>query len=249
MNIACHIRDKEMSERIHDILGHAGISCERFISELSLLRSLRRHTFDLILVESENKATSEEGVFSWLNCRTGESTPVVLMSSVHSADRVALALNAGADDYISNSLDPIELVARLNAVMRRCKRGDARRTIQLEGFSLDREARQLLDRGAVIDLTPREFKMAWLLFSSAGFYLSRETISAAVWGVDSEIANRTIEQHIYKLRKKLQLGAKRGVTIDTAYTQGYRLQLASPEQEFQHEQMPSEVSTQHCYAL
>lgn len=229
MNIACYISDEKMAEHIPAILARAGIGSECFASEILLLRTLRRRSFDLILVEPGSKATNEEGVFSWLNCRTGESTPVVLMSSMHNAERVALALNAGADDFISNSLDPIELVARINAVMRRCKRQDVHRTISLEGFLLDRDSRQILDRGVAVDLTSREFTMAWLMFSSVGFYLSRDTISAVVWGVDSEIANRTLEQHIYKLRKKLKLGPKRGVTIDTAYSQGYRLQLVREE--------------------
>jgi DNA-binding response OmpR family regulator len=229
MNIACYIRDEKMARRVQEMLNDAGFDCESFLSEIALLRTLRRRDFDLILVESGSKSLSDEGVFSWLNCRTGESTPVVLMSATHSPDRVANALNAGADDFISNSSDPVEMVARLKAVVRRYKRHSVQRTITLEGFSLDHDSRCLLDRGVPIDLTPREFTMAWLLFSSAGFYLSRETISTAVWGVDSEIASRTIEQHIYKLRKKLQLNAERGVLIHTAYTQGYRLELYNSE--------------------
>jgi len=56
-------------------------------------------------------------------------------------------------------------------------------------------------------------------------YISRETIGMSLWSSDSEVAGRTIEQHVYKLRKKLQLGTERGVSIRTAYGQGYRLEL------------------------
>lgn len=229
MNIACCFCDTKIFRRVQDILGKAGFDCEQFLSEVSLLRTLRRRSFDLILIESDGESPAEERIFSWLNCRTGESTPVVLLSASHSADRVAFALNAGADDFIATSFDAVELVARVKAVMRRYKHHDEHRTLTLAGFTLDLDARRLLDRGVAIDLTPREFTMAWLLFSSVGFYLSRETISVAVWGVDSEIANRTIEQHIYKLRKKLKLSAGRGVQIRTAYTQGYRLELCQEE--------------------
>jgi len=72
--------------------------------------------------------------------------------------------------------------------------------------------------------------MAWLLFSNLGHYLTRKTISVAIWGVAEEIAGRTIEQHVYKLRKKLGLGTERGVTIRTAYARGYRLELCSETQ-------------------
>jgi DNA-binding response OmpR family regulator len=60
-------------------------------------------------------------------------------------------------------------------------------------------------------------------------YISRETIGTSIWSSDSEVAGRTIEQHVYKLRKKLQLGVERGVSIRTAYGQGYRLELSGQQ--------------------
>jgi DNA-binding response OmpR family regulator len=224
MNIACLIHDATMFDNAQIVLTRAGFVCERFLTEISLLRTLRRREFDLILVDTGMNHPSEERVFSWLNCRTGESTPVVLLSASRNADRVAHALDSGADDFIATPVDPVELVARLHAVLRRCNRRNIQRAIDLAGFSLDRESCTFLDRGVQIDLTQREFTVAWMLFSAPGVYLSRETISIAIWGVGSEIAGRTIEQHVYKLRKKLQLNEERGVMIRTAYSQGYRLE-------------------------
>lgn len=229
MNIACFIQDGAVFLHVQSVLARAGFNCERFLSEISLLRTMRRRSFDLILVDTGTDQPVEERVFSWLSCRNGERTPVVLLSSAHSADHVAIALGAGADEFIARPFDPVELIARLHAVLRRCNHDSVRPAIELRGFSLNREVCRLLDRGTPIDLTPREFAMAWLLFSSPGIYLSRATISFAIWGVDSEIAGRTIEQHIYKLRKKLQLCAERGAMIRTAYTQGYRLELCNEE--------------------
>jgi DNA-binding response OmpR family regulator len=74
--------------------------------------------------------------------------------------------------------------------------------------------------------------MAWLFFSSPGVYFSRNTISIAIWGVNRDIANRTIEQHVYKLRKKLKLGVERGLIIRADYTQGYRLELLDGDETF-----------------
>jgi len=223
--IACYIRDEKTSRHIQDTLMRAGFACEAFLSETSLLRTMRRRRFDLVLMDTGVESDAEERMFSWLNCRTGESTPVVVLSSSRSPHRVALALDAGADDYISYQVDAMELVARLQAVMRRCKpRGG--KHINLGGYTLNLDASTLQDRGTQVSLTPREFMMAWLLFSAPGQYLSRETISVAIWGVDADITNRTIEQHIYKLRKRLGLSEERGVTIRTGYTQGYRLEVA-----------------------
>ena len=82
--------------------------------------------------------------------------------------------------------------------------------------------------GAPVELTPREFTMAWLFFSSPGVFISRGTIGASIWSADSDVAGRTIEQHVYKLRKKLLFGVERRVIIRTSYSQGYRLEY-TPE--------------------
>lgn len=190
-----------------------------------MIRALRRDHFDLILVETTAEAHEDRSAYSWLNCRTGESTPVVMLSENASSAQVAEALEAGVDDVMRRSVDPVVLVARLQAILRRCNRSNTRRVIEMQGFTLDRDSCLFLDHGMPIELTPREFTMAWLFFSSPGIYLSRDNISVAIWGVDSEIASRTIEQHVYKLRKKLNLSTERGARIRTAYTKGYRLEL------------------------
>jgi DNA-binding response OmpR family regulator len=225
MRTACYIRCDAAYDQVQRVLETAGFHCERFLNETSLLLTLRRQSFDLVLVDTES--LDERCFYSWLGCRTGEVAPLVLMSPASTGSQIALALDAGADDFIRRPIDPVELVARLHAVLRRFHKTNVRCTVELLGFALDRGACRLLDRGVPVDLTPREFAMAWLFFSSPGLYLSRETISAMIWGVESGIANRTIEQHVYMLRKKLNLCAERRVRIRAAYTKGYRLELVN----------------------
>jgi DNA-binding response OmpR family regulator len=225
MRIACYIRCDNVFNEVQGVLARAHFECERFQSEIPLLRRLRRQGFDLILVDTEGDPLDEKRIYSWLNCRTGETTPVVLLSSAYCARTIALSLEAGADDFINRPVEPDVLIARLHAVVRRSSRRTTRRVIEMLDFTLDKDACRLLNRGVLVELTPREFAMAWLLFSSPGTFLSRETISVAIWGVECEIARHTIEQHVYKLRKKLNLGAERGVQIRTAYTKGYCLEV------------------------
>ena len=80
---------------------------------------------------------------------------------------------------------------------------------------------------APIEVTSREFALAWMLFANLGVRLSRDQISAAVWSTSSEIADRTLEQHVYKVRKKLQLSPQTGVRLRTLYSMGYKLELWS----------------------
>ena len=204
---------------------HAGAECVHFSSEVVLFRALLRQKFDLIFIDLDVEPTPDDAIVSWLNCRSGNDTPVLAMSPVRDAHMTALVLNAGADDLLVRPFEPVELLARANALVRRSNPRSVRRRIELAGFSLDRESSKFTYLGTPIMLTSREFGLAWMFFSSPGVYISRETIGMSLWSSDSEVAGRTIEQHVYKLRKKLQLGTERGVSIRTAYGQGYRLEL------------------------
>lgn len=242
MKIACYIRCEATFNQLQHVLARGGFFCERFTSEVNLMRSLRRDNFNLILVETTDKSGDEQNIYSWLNCRTGESVPVVMLSANCEVGSIVGALEAGADDYIQMPFDPMILIARLHAVLRRYDRKTTRNVIEVNGFRLNRETGRAYNNGVQVELTPREFTMAWLFFSSPGTYLSRDTISVAIWGVDSEIASRTIEQHIYKLRKKLGLTSERGAWIRTAYTKGYCLQLRSADDAGSEDNGPVEAS-------
>ena len=203
----------------------AGAECVHFSSEVVLFRALLRQKFDLIFIDLDVEPTPDDAIVSWLNCRSGNDTPVLAMSPIRDAHMTALVLNAGADDLLVRPFEPVELLARANALVRRSNPRSVRRRIELAGFSLDRESSKFSYLGTPIMLTSREFGLAWMFFSSPGVYISRETIGMSLWSSDSEVAGRTIEQHVYKLRKKLQLGTERGVSIRNAYGQGYRLEL------------------------
>jgi DNA-binding response OmpR family regulator len=77
-----------------------------------------------------------------------------------------------------------------------------------------------------VRLTPREFAVAWLLFSHDGQYVSRRQIAGAVWSSSEDIIGRSLEQHIYKLRKKLELQGAHGCRLQTMYAHGYRIEVA-----------------------
>jgi DNA-binding response OmpR family regulator len=222
-------RDLVLGAQLSDLLKTHGLSCELFPSESSLMRALRhRGGLELVMIDLGRDPSIEECVLSWLACRTGDSVPVMLMSAAWNAQKIATALDAGADDCVPKTFERVELVARAKALLRR--RAGARPAatrIEVAGFELDQAEGRLVDRGERVDLTPREFALAWLFFSNRGARLTREAISLAIWGSDKEIASRTMEQHVYKLRKKIGLSAARGVVIRTTYGQGYQLDLCS----------------------
>jgi DNA-binding winged helix-turn-helix (wHTH) protein len=74
-------------------------------------------------------------------------------------------------------------------------------------------------------MTRYEFSLAWLLFAQPGVCISRQQIASTVWGCAEEIVARPLEQHIYRLRKKLQLNGKSGLVLRTVYGRGYALEV------------------------
>jgi len=230
MNIACLIRDASVLEEVRTALLQPGFECVPYTAEAQLFRALQRQGVDLILLDFPDAPDADDSVLAWLKCRDGDPTPVLCLSAAYSAQSAALLLNCGADDVLARPFDGAELAMRAHVLTRRGNRAHVRNRIELAGFTLDRTASQAAHEGVPIELTPREFTMAWMFFSSPGIYISRDTIGASIWSAGSEVAGRTIEQHVYKLRKKLQLGPERGVIIRTAYSQGYRLEpvMAKP---------------------
>lgn len=227
MKIACYIRNTTVFDQVRTALARAGYESAHFDTETALLRTLRRSQFDLIIIDIALPPRDDDSIFSWLSFRSGDRTPTLILSPLRNAELVAQALDSGADDFLTRPFEAVELIARINAVMRRCTPPQAKRTIEFAGFALNRESANFSYQGQTIALTSREFSMAWLFFSSPGVYISRETIGAVIWSADSEIAGRTIEQHVYKLRKKLMINGEQVVMIRTAYSQGYRLELCN----------------------
>lgn len=223
MKIACYIRNQTVYDQAKTALVRAGMHPTQFDSETALLRTIKRKSFDFLLIDVLGTQNLDEGIFSWLGIRSGTRIPSMILSPVRDGEFVAYALNSGADDFLQRPFEAVELIARINAMMRRYAPQNDRRTIEYAGFSLDRESAKFRFQGQEISLTPREFSMAWLFFSSPGVYISRETLGTVIWSADSEIAGRTIEQHVYKLRKKLMIDSRQVVIIRTAYSQGYRL--------------------------
>jgi DNA-binding response OmpR family regulator len=147
----------------------------------------------------------------------------LLLSSTAEAGEIARALNAGADEFISRPCEPAVFIVRVRRLLRRPSPA-APPMIDVRGFTLNKTKATLLDRGVPVELTPRQFALAWLFFSSIGRMVSHHAIGTAIWGTGTSEVKHSIEQHIYKLRRKLRLGAARGVQIACAYTAGYYLE-------------------------
>jgi two-component system, OmpR family, response regulator QseB len=225
MRVACFILEDAVFANCLMSFGDHGLTAVRYTNELSLLRALRSEPIDVVLVDVGADAALEALVFACIQRAAVARVPFVLQTVDRLPHRIALALRAGIADVVARGTEPVELVARLMVAARRGSQGDSTATLSCASFMLDRINGSITDRAMPVDLTPREFALAWLLFSNEGQCVSRREISLAVWGVESEISSRTMEQHIHQLRKKLGLGPERGVSVRAVYGSGYLLSV------------------------
>jgi len=154
---------------------------------------------------------------------TTAGVPIIMLTAkADEVDRV-VGLELGADDYVVKPFSPKELVARVRAVLRRARPGEAARPLVAGGVSLDAARHQVTVAGQPVELTPKEFDLLHALLEASGRVLSREHLLNRVWGYAhaDEIESRTVDVHIRRLRAKLGAEERRIATIKGV---GYRFE-------------------------
>lgn len=149
----------------------------------------------------------------------GVMTPVVLLTAMGSVQDRITGLNTGADDYMPKPFDFAELLARLNAVVRRTS---VRPTpmLAVNDLTLDLSTRRVARAGGDVDLTPIEFSLLELLMRFAGQVVTRKMLCEHVWGFNWDGTTNVIEVHVNRLRGKLDQGRQESI-IKTIRGRGY----------------------------
>jgi DNA-binding response OmpR family regulator len=151
----------------------------------------------------------------------GVMCPVILLTAVSAVDERVTSLNAGADDYIVKPFEFAELLARVNAVVRRTSvRPSA--VLNVGNLKLDLTTRRVTREEMDIDLTPIEFSMLELLMRYAGQVVTRKMLCEHVWGFNWDGTTNVIEVHVNRLRGKLDKGRNDSI-IKTVRGRGYAI--------------------------
>ena len=149
--------------------------------------------------------------------------PVVMLTAKGDETDRIVGLELGADDYITKPFSPREVAARIRAVLRRSESplGEPEETVHEFGdLRMDVARHEVLFRGRPVPLTRKEFRILAELFRAGGRVLSRESILRNVWGGETHVADRTVDVHIARIRRKIPLLAD---AIRTVKDVGYRL--------------------------
>ena len=157
--------------------------------------------------------------------------PVIMMSSRSDEIDAVVALEIGADDYVTKPLRLRELVARMAAHLRRARLENAeamRSRLEFRDLTIDVNERRTYKGGKEVELTHTEFDLLTFLASNAGKVLSREKILNSIWGYEYPIETRVIDVHIRNLRRKIETQPSRPYYILAVPGIGYRFTNARP---------------------
>ena len=228
MRIAILEDDKDQSDLISLWLEAAGHNSQAFATGASFRQQTQKTNFDLFILDWELPDTTGIEVLEWIRRQMGWLTPVLFVTVRDEEEDIVRALETGADDYMSKPLKHKELVARIHALGRRLEAGAPPHDVLSYGeYTIDFNHRRITRLGQEIRVTGTEFELAAFLFRNTNQVLSRTDILENVWQRGPEFNTRTVDTHISRIRKKLQLEPDNGWRLTSIYRYGYRLEQLS----------------------
>ena len=166
----------------------------------------------------------------WAVCRTIRSesqTPVIMLTAKGETEDKIMGLKTGADDYVTKPFEMRELLARIEAVLRRTDRGQEQpkaRRLVFDKLIIDMDAFELTVNGKKVDTPPKEMELLYYLASSPNRVYTRNQLLDEVWGFDYFGDSRTVDVHVKRLREKLE-GVSESWTLKTVWGVGYKFEV------------------------
>ena len=225
MRIAILEDDATQSEMLKWVLDAVGHKCHTFSNFKAFQAAIYRDSFDLILLDWVLPDNSGPRVMVWIRESMNLKVPVLFITSKTDEENIVEALNCGADDYMIKPIRRGELVARVNALLRRAyPELTAPEVFEISGLEFHPKFTTIVCQGQRVVMTQKEFDLALLLFRNMGKPLSRGHIQESVWGRDTDLPSRTMDTHISRVRSKLSLKPELGFRLSLVYGFGYKLE-------------------------
>ena len=208
------VEDEEaISNLIRMSLQKAGYSCEQAMDGESAADRIAEHTYDLVLLDIMLPGMNGYELLDYIKTT---NMPVIFITAMGTLDDKVKGLKAGADDYITKPFEMVELLARVESVLRRYHKSEER--IEVDDVIIDIPSRTVTKQGEAVKLTLKEFELLLFLVRNRNIALYRETIYENIWQSEYMGDGRTVDLHIQRLRKKLHWEDR----IHTVYKVGYR---------------------------
>nr|WP_294490555.1 response regulator transcription factor [uncultured Anaerosporobacter sp.] len=206
--------EESINELVKLNLKLVGHTCDQAYDGREALDMVTKRPYDLILLDIMLPFISGFDLMKKI-----KETPVIFMTAKDRIEDKIQGLTSGAEDYLVKPFEILELIARINIVLRRTK---TENTVFIVGdMEMDREGKVVRYRNKEVDLTPQEYCLLEVFVINQNLALSREKLLELAWGYEYEGDTRTVDVHVQKLRKKLGLEER----IKTVYKVGYRLEV------------------------
>jgi two-component system alkaline phosphatase synthesis response regulator PhoP len=206
----------ELIRRNLILVGH---ECIQVYDGRMALAEIQKQQLDLIILDVMLPYVSGYEVMDQVSGDKSNPVPVIFLTAKDNLSDRIKGLHSGADDYIVKPFETLELLARVEAVLRRTQKHTKR--FLLNHAEVDLEGRKAYYQDRLVDLTPKEFELVEALILNRNVALSRDKLLELAWGYDYAGDTRTVDVHIQKLRKKLGWEDY----IQTVYKLGYRLEV------------------------
>jgi OmpR family response regulator RpaB len=212
--------DRKHSELLQEYFKRFGINLVCAYDADEGFRKLNREDPDLLLLDI--MLPGKDGFEICREVRKTSNIPIIMLTARGDViDRVS-GLELGADDYIGKPFEPRELVARVQATLRRSEiTGAAADELEFEGLSINTETRSVHVEGEPVELTSMEYELLVLLARRPGKKLSRDEILSELRGIDAAILTRSVDIMVSRLRQKLGDSVKPARFIQTVWGRGY----------------------------
>lgn len=207
--------ERPIADLIELTLTGAGYTCEQANDGETAANLIAERDYELAILDIMLPKVDGYELLGYLR---SVGTPVIFVTAKTTLNDRVRGLRLGADDYLTKPFEPLELVARVESVLRRTGRANV--VLQAFGVTLDPAARTVEQNGKPVHLSPREFELLELLMRNRGMTLYREVLYERLWGDDEAFDTRPLDLCITRLRKKL--GWKQ--EICTVFRVGYRLE-------------------------
>lgn len=208
--------EKPICDLIDLNLSAAGYHCTAVQDGIAALEKIENGRYDLILLDVMLPGVDGYDIMEYIRPL---KIPVIFITARYEVKDRVRGLKLGADDYLVKPFDVVELVARVEAVLRRYNKAD--KMLAVGNIVVDVEARRVLKNGKEIVLTNKEFGLLVLFMQNKNVALFREALYEKVWGDEYFGDSRTLDLHVQRLRKKL--GWEQNLVA--VYKVGYRLEV------------------------
>lgn len=189
------------------------------------MSQLRKEEYDMLIFDWQVGDMGGADLMRKAREKLNDNAPVLFMTTASGEDDIVAGLDAGAEDYMIKPLRRSEMVARVQALLRRAfPTQNGAEQLQFGQYVFETRPGRLLMDGNVLDVTHKEFYLALLFFRNIGRPLSRAYIHEAVWIRETDVPSRTMDTHVSRVRNKLQLKPENGFRLVPVYSYGYRLE-------------------------